>query len=193
MLLGSGCGASTTQSKTTVSVVPPTTLVQAAQRIAPQMQSAALRAVAQETAALSGCPAAERFDLVRLDPLRLAALYKAVAQTYASISRAAQRAHGIDPALRRAITRRSRQLALFRDAHVSPCPILRVWVSTGVDSDAPLYRGIGVSRKDFPPSRNGRGDPAIHKAVEALRTRGYSSEDIQRLRLTLDPVLNSLH
>jgi hypothetical protein len=159
----------------------------------PQMEAASSKAVIGETEALNRCAIADRpeLDLARLEPLRLASLFKAIEPIYASLALAVRQAHVAGP-LRVAIDRRARQLAPFRHATVAPCRVLRAWARQGLATSGPLYRAIGLPADAFPHSQGGRGDPTIRDAVESVRRSGGSATELGRIRLTLDPVLNSL-
>jgi hypothetical protein len=190
----SGCGNHSAANPT---AQPPTkdarAVIAVARRYAPQMEAATFKAVGKETAALNRCAIADRpeLDVDRLEPLRLASLYKAIDPIYASLTLAVRRAHVSGP-LRVAIERRARQLARFRHATVAPCRVLQAWAQQGLATDGPLYRAIGVPADSFPRSRGGSGDPTIKHAVDSVRRSAGSSIALQRIRLTLDPVLNSL-
>jgi hypothetical protein len=188
-----GCG---THSAGSATAQPPTrdarAVIAVARRYAPQMEAASSKAVVKETAALNRCAIADRpeLNLARLEPLRLASLFKAIEPIYASLALAVRRAHVTGP-LSVAIDRRARQLARFRHATVAPCHVLRAWARQGLATNGPLYRAIGVPADAFPHSRAGRGDPTIRDAVESVRRSGGSAMTLERIRLTLDPVLNS--
>jgi hypothetical protein len=172
----------------------PSIVVRAAKMFGPQMTAAASHAVRGQVEAMNACSLFRRSDVPserRLEPLTLAAIYKAIAPIYASLALSVRQAR-VHGRLRAAIDRRARQLSVFRRAFVAPCAVLRAWAKGGFATNAPLYRAIGASPSNYPRSGNGRGDPVIREAVDALRSRGYSPVARWRMRLALDPVLYSL-